>query len=248
MNNKITVISFDLSSVCIGVVASIINTTTKEIITVKSCPIIPKIFNPEELGYRKSKKKMPTGKSGEFINSYYKAGEVKVSKVEKKKRDAQVRSKNNLFTLQYIGRQITKIVEVIEPDLIIVEKNEIFNGVLTSVLLGKVMGVLIGIASSKGIIVKDYTVKQVRSIIDIIEATHNLVDNLSEKEILKIPDITKRALRVYMESKYGKYGLECATDDESDACVVFNYWYEKDFKGVTNEHGIYDLFEVSTKG
>jgi len=230
MKDKFTVLVFDLSSVCVGVIASIIDTNTGDPILVKSCPIIPKSFNPEELGYKKTKKKLLTGKNGESINSYYRLGEESISKVEKKKRDTQVRNKKNSFVLKYIGEQITKIVTAIQPDLIVVEKNEIFNGVLTSVLLGKVMGVLIGVASSKSIDVIEYPVKEVRGPIDLVKVTHDLVDNLTEKEILKIPDITKRALRKYMEKKYGKYGLECNTDDESDACVVFNYWLEEKFK------------------
>ena len=230
MKDKYTVLAFDLSSVCVGVVAAIIDTNKREPIIVKSCPIIPKSFNPETLGYRKSKKKILTGKSGEMINSYYMQGEITVSKAEKKKRDALIRAKSNAFALKYIGEQITKIITSIEPDLIIVEKNEIFNGVLTSVLLGKVMGVLVGIASSKGIDVEEHKVKVVRSIINLTKITHDLVDNLTEEEILKIPDVTKRALRKYMEGKYAKYGLKCETDDESDACVVFNYWLEEKFK------------------
>jgi phosphoheptose isomerase len=35
-----------------------------------------------------------------------------------------------------------------------------------------------------------------------------------------------------MNKKYGQFGLELHTDDESDACVVFDYWYEDVFKNM----------------
>lgn len=223
--NKYTVIAFDLSSVCVGVVAALLE--NKKIRTVKSCPIIPKEFDASVLGFMKSKKKLPNKSGTKHFNTWYKKGERYISEIDKKKRDVLVRTAKDSYVLKYIGEQITKIVDKLKPSLIVVEKNEIFNGVLTSILLGKIMGVLTGICASKGIKIIEIKVKQARSILDLTKITHDLVDNLSEDEILKIPDITKRALRKYMEKKYGHLGLKCSTDDESDACVVFNYWYEE---------------------
>lgn len=222
-----TVLSFDLSTACVGVVAAVLDNDSKKPVLIKSCPIIPERFSAETLGYRKSKKKLPTPKSGEFLNTYYKIGEHTITKSEKLKRDREVRIKENLFVLDYIGRQISAIVDSIRPNIIIVEKNEIFNGVLTSVLLGKVMGVLIGIASSHSIPVNEFKVTKVRSIINLTETTRNFVESITEEELKKVPDVTKRALRKLMEAKYGQYGLECKTDDESDACVVLNYYLEE---------------------
>ena len=50
------VMSFDLSTNCIGVVTAEIDDISGKIIRMKSCPIIPRKFNPETLGYLKSKK------------------------------------------------------------------------------------------------------------------------------------------------------------------------------------------------
>lgn len=222
---KYTVISFDLSSVCIGVIGAIIDSTDNEALLVKSCPIIPKKFDPTILGYMKSKKKLPNKSNTEFFNTYYKKDEKTISKQEKKRRDVEVRTNKDLYVLRYIGEQINKIFSVLKPSIVIVEKNEIFNGVLTSILLAKIMGDLTGICASNGIPLYEYKVRIVRKNLNIHKITHELVDNLTEEEILKIPDITKRALRKYMESKYGHLGLKCSTDDESDACVVFDYWH-----------------------
>ena len=56
--NSITVLAFDLSTACVGVVAAVVDKDTKQPTLVKSCPIIPKKFSPEQLGYKKSKKKL----------------------------------------------------------------------------------------------------------------------------------------------------------------------------------------------
>ena len=223
----INVLAFDLSSVCVGVTAARVNEITKTPVNVISCPIIPSKFDARKLGYKKSKCKIKT-KNGDYVNSYVREGETEITKQEKKRRDVEVRNSSNLHALSYISTQIEKIITTIKPNLVLVEKNKIFNGVLTSVLLGKVMGVLVGITTSKGITLKEYEVATVRKNINIIKCIEELVSEFSQDEIDRIPDITKRALRKYMEKKYGKYGLKCSTDDESDACVVFDYWLENE--------------------
>lgn len=226
--SKKTILAFDLSTACVGVVAGVIS--GKVPLVVKSCPIIPPAYSPEELGYKKSKKKLPTPKSGEFLNTYYRAGETVITKQEKKRRDAEVRAKKDIYVLDYIGKQISNIITTINPDIIVVEKNEIFNGVLTSVLLGKVMGVLLGISASNNIPVLDFKVKLVRSILPVNSIVKTYTETLTKEQVKEIPDMTKRALRVHMESIYGKYGLSCNTDDESDACVVWHYYFETHIK------------------
>lgn len=224
---RTTILAFDLSSVCIGVIAATINDGQLE--HVKSCPIIPPKFNPETIGYQKTKKKL-ADKNGVFFNTYYRSGEHSISKTEKIKRDREVRLAANNYVMDYIGGQISKIADVIEPDLIIAEKNEIFNGILTSILLSKIFGILLGVSSSHRIPCDDFKVTVVRSIIPVVKVTREYANSVSEDELKRIPDITKRALRILMEKTYGRYGLSCSTDDESDACVVFHYWYEEIYK------------------
>lgn len=224
--SNIKVLAFDLSSRCIGVVAGYVNLDNKKPIVVKSSPIIPTPFNAKKLGYLSSKRKVKT-KDNTYITSYVKPNEKTVSKSEKMRRDREVRREKDLYILNYIGLKIGEVINNINPDLILVEKNEIFNGILTTVLLSKIMGVLVGIASSKSIKIEEIKVKTARKIIDIEKCINNLREKIGEKEMANIPDITKRALRLEMENKYGIYGLSCSTDDEGDACVIFNYWLEK---------------------
>lgn len=228
------VLAFDLSSVCIGVIAAKVE--SNEATKVLSCPIIPPKFSASTLGYLNSKKKVKTSPNSiKEVNSYVLPGEKYVSESNKKKRDVEVRKAKDIYVLDYIGKQLNILIDSIEPDIILVEKTEIFNGVLTSVLLAKVFGVLVGAATSKGIKVEEHKVKEVRKVINLLKITKELVSPLSEEEIRKIPDITKRALRVFMEKKYGHLGLKCSTDDEGDACVVFNYWCHT--KGIEPKRG-----------
>ena len=126
----INVLAFNLSSVCVGVVASRVNEITKTPIKVISCPVIPSKFDVTRLGYKRSKAKIKT-RGGEYINSYIKEGEKEITKQEKKRRDIEVRNNSNLHALSYISTQIEKIVTMIKPNVVLVEKNKIFNGVLT---------------------------------------------------------------------------------------------------------------------
>lgn len=226
-NDYMTVLSFDLSSKCIGLVAARLNKNTYDVSLMRSMPIIPTKFSPSELGFLKAKKKVPLSHSNKMITSYMKPGETSITYSEKLVRDRVVRSKANAHTLACIGKEIGHVVTNINPDIILVEKNEIFNGVLTSVLLGKVMGILLGIAGQYSIPVLEYKVTKARSIFNIGELVKDFTSDKDEEELKKIPDITKRALRDKMERIYKHTGVSFQTDDESDACVVFHYWLNK---------------------
>jgi len=215
--------SFDLSSRCIGVICARIE--DRKIINILSCPIVPPKFNPASIGFSSSRKKILTSK-GKEINTYLKPGETTISKQEKKQRDSYIRSQKDLFILKNISKSIDTLVDGIKPDIILVEKNSIFNGVLTSVLLGKVAGVLLGLAGRLSIPVIEYPVKKVREPYNVGSLIKEFAKKHSEEELRKIPDITKRALRELMEEKYK---INFQTDDESDACVVFDYWYNTEY-------------------
>lgn len=228
------VMAFDLSSVCIGVIA--VEIKKGKVANVRSCPIIPKSFDHTNLGYMKSKKKLPTKRSGEMINTYWKKGETVISKTEKQKRDREVRSHKDIFVLQDISKTINYLISNIKPDLVLVEKNEIFNGILTSVLLGKVMGTLVSITGIHNMPLIERKVSEVRSIFNLGQILRTFRDKHSDDELKAIPDITKRALREEMERIYGPYGIKFQTDDESDACVVFHYWFTTEYNEGENEN------------
>lgn len=213
------IMSFDLSSSCIGVICADVN-SQNEVVNIMSAPIIPPKFNPEELGFKRYKEKLQ--KNGQSITSWVKPGENWVSPNEKKHRDAAVRSRKDVFVLQYISQKINDLVSAIKPELVLVEKNEIFNGVLTSVLLGKIMGVLHGVCGALGIPVEEYKVQQIRKPYNVMKLVLEFSKNKSPEALRRIPDLSKAAIRNMLSFKYPHICFE--TDDESDACLVFDYW------------------------
>jgi hypothetical protein len=212
---------FDLSSSCIGVVTARIE--NDKVVKILSCPIIPPPFNASQLGFLSSKKKLPT-KTGEKILTYAKPGETVITKEEKAKRDSFVRSQKDLSVLANISKSISNLTDNIKPDLILVEKNAIFNGILTSILLAKIIGVLHGIAGRIGTEVKEYPVNKVRSIINVGKLVKEFSKGKTDEELKAIPDVTKRALGDLMSKIYN---IKFKTDDESDACVLFHYYFNE---------------------
>ena len=217
------VMAFDLSSVCIGVTTASLN--EDKITKIKTAPIIPRRITPDELGFLKSRKKLKT-KNGELLNSYAYPGEESISFAEKKRRDVFVRNEINKKVLFEISTSLNRSISTIKPDIILAEKNEIFRGVLTSVLLGKVMGILIGTSAANGIEVEEHKVQVVRSILEYNMLYENMRKKLTTEEIMQLPDVTKRAINIYLSELYGVHTL---TDDESDSLAVFHYWYTQKY-------------------
>jgi hypothetical protein len=215
------VMAFDLSSSCIGLVTARVYGDMVQ--AMKSCPIIPKPFDPSMIGFSKHRKKAFTPK-GEPISSYLRPEESVITKVEHRKRNALIRNEKDLYILAGISKTMGDMIENIRPDLILVEKNIICRGVLTSVLLAKVMGVLLGISGSKGIPVKEFTVQEVRQKFNMARLSSDFAKSKTDEELKKIPDVGKAALHEVMSKKYN---VRFLTYDESDACVIFDHWFEK---------------------
>lgn len=216
------IMAFDLSSVCIGcVVAKLDNHKIEKI---ASAPIIPKKDSdiPLKLGFIRTKHKCENG-----LTSYVKYSGENVSKAEKKRRDVLVRDTQNAYILENISKELSDVITAISPDKIVVEKHAIFNGILTSVLLAKISGILIGVAGDNGISVSEYPVKEVRSIYNLPELTKEFIKTKKPEDLIKIPDVTKASIGFYLSKKYG---ITFKTYDESDACAVFDYYMERKYE------------------
>lgn len=214
------VIAFDLSSVCIGcVIAEVEN---KKVNKIASCPIIPKKDTniPIKLGYLKSKVKTASG-----LNSYIRYKGETVSKQEKKKRDSLVREAQNAQILSDISKKLSEVITTLKPDIVIMEKHAIFNGILTSVLLGKIAGILIGVAGDNGIETREYPVLKIRKKYNLTQMTRDFVATQTPESLSKIPDVTKAAIGLMLSKKYG---ISFQTYDESDACAVLDYFIEEE--------------------
>ncbi len=213
---------FDLSSKCTGVLAVEINSSNH--LVMRSCSIMPKPVSPRDFGFEHSKKKLPTPRSGRSLNTFWIKGETTITEKEKKRRDSLVRHGKNDKIKAQIASDLGEIIKVVKPDIILAEKNKIFNGILTSVLLGEVMGLLEGIAGSMAIPVSKYTVEEVRAHHNTAELVKDFSARMTTDQMRGFEDVTKAALRELMQSKYGKYGLELGTYDEGDACVLIDYY------------------------
>lgn len=215
------IMAIDSSSVCSGIVLA---DTLKDgsVLKVGSAPIIPSKFDVTTLGYLKTKKKMPNG----FL-SYVRNKDETVSKTEAKKRNVEVRHKQNNHKAKDIGSQLSYLIEHTKPDLVLIERNRIFNSQLTSVLLGEVMGIVEGVCASCGIDLEKFTVEEMRKSINSTKLVKEFSQKKTEQELFSMGDVTKEAIKDYMVEIYGKFGFNPATLDESDACLVFHYWLNK---------------------
>lgn len=220
------VMAIDSSSVCTGVVIAEIE--EKRIIKVGCAPVIPQKFDVSSLGFMKTKKRY-TSKNGKEYLAYTMPGETYVVESLAKKRNVQVRHEKNNFKVRNIGSQLDNIIKNIQPDIIVIEKNKTFNSVLTSALLAEVMGLVEGVASANNIPLYKYTVEEVRKSINASKLVKLFAMSKTPEELASCEDVTKEAIKDYMVVEYGKYGFKPATLDESDACLIFHYWYNNIF-------------------
>lgn len=208
---------------CIGCIAAELD--GPNIIVMRSCPIMPPKLDVRILGLMRTKKKLPTPSGNKLLSTWYQNGEHTVTEKEKKRRDVFVREKENNFKLANMSATMGNIINNIKPNVMSVEQNAMFNGVLTIALLAEVMGTLVGIAGNDGTPLNKYKVSTVREAHNVAKLVKEFAKKHTPEYLVSLPDITKAALRDKMQTKYGIYGLDLKTDDEGDAAVVFDYWY-----------------------
>lgn len=213
------IMAFDLSSACTGVTFA--DLKNKDILFLKTFSIRPEVSKTsvaKNLGYLHSENIATTG-----IRSWVKSSGEIVSKTEKKKRDVEVRNAINAEIKKYISTEIQKSIDSLSPDLVLVERNESFNGILTTKFLAEIRGILEGVATKQPIV--QYSVAEIRKKFNLAEMTQKYVSNLTPTQMKKEKDITKNALKEYLENKYH---IRCANTDESDSLAVFDHYYEKE--------------------
>lgn len=217
------VMAFDLSSTCIGVTFAEIDERTKKITYGKTLPIIPKDLDPRELGYTtKQAKKVAYG--GKEFKGFLKEGEFSISKTEADRRIARLKAMRHNYLLRDIGKQCGEFLNKIKPDVIIIERNSAFNGILTTKLLAEIAGGIYFYAGAHGNSLHDYNESTVRAKIrkDIPEFTY-------EKDGQKALDTKWEIfcrLRSYFEKEHpGIFNFENMGMDESDSLAVFYHYY-----------------------
>lgn len=213
--------SFDLSSTCIGVTFAQIDDKTKKITYGKTLAIIPERLDAREFGYTtKVAKNIASG--GKVFKGYLKEDEFSISKEEAKKRIMQLKHLQHNILLRNIGKQCGYFLKKINPDVVQIERNKSFNGILTTKLLAEIAGGLYFYCGSQDITMFDYDESTVRAKIrrDVKEFSY-------EKDGKKALDTKWEIycrLRAYFDHmKF--FDFEKMTLDESDSLAVFYYYY-----------------------
>ena len=219
-------LAFDLSTACTGVTGAELN--GKDIVYLKTFSIVPCVDKKKtisSLGFEPNKRYIESARSQRIL-TYVRFPDENVPKTEKKKRDVAVRNAINAGLKQDLSVKLNHLVQSFCPDIILVERNESFHGVLTTKLLAETKGILEGAAGS--IPVYSYNVVKIRSEMDLTTITKQFIDSVQDASVLSgVDKITKHAIKHYLEKKYN---IQCQNTDESDSLAVFNYYYETEVK------------------
>lgn len=214
---------FDLSSKCIGVTFA--QFTDKKIIYAKTLAIIPERPSAKDLGYTTMQPKSIASNGKEF-QALLKAGERRISQELAKKRLAEFKNFSHLYLLKNIGKQCGYYLDKVKPDVIAIEKNKSFNGILTTKLLAEIAGGIYFFAGARDIPMFDYDEATIRAKIrkDITEF-NRYKDGTDEIALDTKWEIYCR-LRSFFEQNYpGMMDFSNITMDESDSLAVFYHLF-----------------------
>lgn len=216
------VMAFDLSSTCIGVTFAQLDKVNRCITYGTTMPIIPKRIDGLDAGYTtKQPKKIASG--GKEFTGFLKKGEFSISMKEANARKAQFKNSKHNLLLRDIGEQCGKFLNKIKPDVIIIERNSSFNGVLTTKLLAEIAGGLYFYAGAHGNDFYDYNEATVRAKIrrDIKDFTYEEDGKMALDTKWEI----YRRLHSYFDKNHpGVFNFDNMTMDESDSLAVFYYY------------------------
>ena len=222
------VMCFDLSSTCIGVTfGKVVNNHIKALTTLAVYPSPP---SGHDLGYTTKNPKTIYYK-GKTFQGFLKPEEAYISKKEAERRMSKYRSSAHKGLLKDIGKKLGFYLELINPDILAIERNEAFNGVMTTKLLAEIAGGIYFYAGMKKKPLFDINVSKIRAKIrkDIKEFTrYETVSELDEARMKLMALDTKWEiycrLRSYFETNHpGLVNFKEMTMDESDSLAVFYY-------------------------
>lgn len=210
---------FDLSSTCIGVTFAQLK--SGRIRYAQTLAVIPEHPSGKNLGYTTQKPK-EIHYNGNKFKGFLRPKELYISKEEADRRLRHFKNYAHREMLRDIGKQCGRFLEKIQPDVIAIEKNKSFNGILTTKLLAEIAGGLYFYTGARNIPMFDYDEATIRAKIrkDITEFNRykegtNLVAADTKWEIYC-------RLRSYFETNYpGLIDFSKMTMDESDSLAVF---------------------------
>lgn len=217
----IKVISFDLSTTCTGVVIALLD-NLGNIKTIETKAIIPTKIDPTKFGFLKNRLKVNT----KDFSSYLKYRDEIVTKTEKRKRDIFIKKESEKLILSSLSNEILNLFKDSPPDIVLMEANMSFRSIDVTRKLAEISGALQSLCVAGTIPILKINLHSARGLWDLSKESIEYARGITEKELKRI-DLTKETLKALMLKEYKDYKLnENMTTDESDALVIFNYWYK----------------------
>jgi len=221
----IKILAFDLSTTQTGV--AVASVTDNCLMSLDTISITPKSSNPADLGFLKTKQRVTT-KSGAQVSSYVKQkGEI-VTKKEAKARNLLVKKYSETSRLTETVSEISSLLDVYAPSLVLMEENMAFRNIDTTRQLAEVAGALQAMTSTRGIELEKINVLTARSHWNISKECIAFSRTLTESDLKAVKDLTKETLKALMLSEFRWYKLSSSmSTDESDALVLIFHWLTK---------------------
>lgn len=207
------VATFDLSSTLIGV--TIGQFKDGELFYVKTIPLYPERIDGKSVGYTtKAPVTIGTGYKG-----FLKPNEHHISEKEAKRRNSEFKVQKHRELLLDIFTKVGAVLRKIKFDVIIIERNSSFNGVLTTKLLGEIAGGLYAFAAMLDVQFYDFNESTVRSFIRK-DLPYETLEH--DGKIIVGP---KWEMRQRLEPEYREHiNFSKITLDEVDSLVLFHYF------------------------
>lgn len=214
---------FDLSSKCIGVTFS--QFYGDHIKYAKTLAVIPERPSGKDLGYTTNAPKTMYS-NGKETKTFLLPAETAISQEEAKKRIAMFKNYSHLSLLKNIGKQLGYYLDKIKPDVIAIEKNMSFNGILTTKLLAEIAGGIYFFAGARNIPMYDYSEATIRAKIRRDITNFNRYKTGTDEMALDTKWEIYCRLRSYFDKYYpGMIDFENITMDESDSLAVFYHLF-----------------------
>lgn len=213
------VITLDLSSTLIGITYATI--VDDRVVTLETEALAPRKPTGRDFGYATVKEK----KIGNGYNAFLYPDEHHISMAEASRRRAHVKAETHKQLLRNIGIDLGLRLERRPIDLLAIERNASFNGILTTKLLAEIAGGLFFYSGLRNIPFEDVNVATARS---TVRNTIALSRAERVEDDGNIAYDTKSEIRCRLKKIYGHLtDFKDITLDESDSLAVFHHLKEQ---------------------
>lgn len=209
------IVALDLSSSLIGATYGVVEDGL--VTSVRTEGIVPRRPDGRDYGYTTKTPK----RIGRGYPAFLHPGEHHISEAEAKRRLRHVKTDTHRRLLLNIGADIGERIEAFGPDRLLIERNQSFNGVLTTKLLAEIAGGLFFYSGLARIDFEDLDAqtvrKSVRGDLPLTRAERVLEDGT-------LALATKLEIKERLRKAYGHLtDFDAMSTDESDALALFHH-------------------------